>query len=55
MPCNKIITKVIHRKTFLMVEQVQNTPLCGEIVKPTIAYHMPWPLLTFNYKLSPFQ
>jgi hypothetical protein len=46
MPCNKIITKVIDHVTFLVVEQVQNTPLYGEIVKSTIAYHMPWPLLT---------
>ncbi len=55
MPCNKIIAKVIACVTFLVVEQVQNTPLYGEIVKSTIAYHMPLPLLTFYYKLPPFQ
>jgi len=55
MPCNKIISKVIHRVTFLVVEQVQNTPLYGNIVKSTIAYHMPQPLLTFYYKQFLFQ
>jgi hypothetical protein len=51
MPCKKIITKVIACVTFLVVEQVQHTPLYGEIVKSTIAYHMHRPLLAFYYKL----